>query len=85
MTETPADVVNKCSVTFCCLSDPFAVKEVVFGKRGVLEAITAGKGFVDMSTIDVDTVKDCEEVSSSSCCNHCYGRMDISNKTCKFL
>lgn len=53
--DTPRAVVEACSVTFAMLADPAAVEDVCFGKHGVLEGIAAGKGYVDMSTVDPAT------------------------------
>ncbi|XP_074574300.1 glyoxylate/succinic semialdehyde reductase 1 [Curcuma longa] len=53
--KTPALVVNKCKYTFAMLSDPSAALSVVFDKDGVLEQISTGKGYIDMSTVDADT------------------------------
>lgn len=58
---TPADVVAGSDVTFSCLSDPAAVKEIVFGNCGVLQEIKAGKGYVEMTTIDSETSNDISE------------------------
>jgi 2-hydroxy-3-oxopropionate reductase len=52
---TPREVVEASSVTFAMLADPAAAEEVCFGRQGVLEGITAGKGYVDMSTVDAAT------------------------------
>ncbi|GAX77645.1 hypothetical protein CEUSTIGMA_g5088.t1 [Chlamydomonas eustigma] len=53
--SSPADVVSKCSITFAMLGDPDAALQVVFGENGVLQAISAGKGYIDMSTVDEQT------------------------------
>ncbi|KAG0504010.1 hypothetical protein HPP92_004082 [Vanilla planifolia] len=37
------------------LADPIAALSVVFEKDGILEQIGEGKGYIDMSTVDVDT------------------------------
>ena len=58
---TPADVVASSDITFSCLSDPHAVKEIVFGNCGVLQEIRTGKGFVEMTTIDAETSNDISE------------------------
>lgn len=50
--ETPAEVVKQASITFTMVTDPEASKSVCFGKDGVLEAIGAGKGYIDVSTIN---------------------------------
>ncbi|KAH7534101.1 glyoxylate/succinic semialdehyde reductase 1 [Ziziphus jujuba] len=53
--ETPAAVIKKCKYTIAMLSDPVAALSVVFDKDGVLEQISSGKGYIDMSTVDADT------------------------------
>lgn len=58
---TPADVVSASDITFSCLSDPQAVKEIVFGNCGVLSEIGAGKGYIEMTTLDPDTSNDVSE------------------------
>ncbi|KAF5842054.1 NAD binding domain of 6-phosphogluconate dehydrogenase-domain-containing protein [Dunaliella salina] len=52
---TPAEVVKQCDITFAVLADPSAALEVVFGAHGVLEGMSASKGYVDMSTVDEST------------------------------
>lgn len=49
---TPAEVVGACEITFAMVSDPAATHEVVFGEGGVLEGVSAGHDYVEMSTID---------------------------------
>lgn len=56
--ETPQAVIEGCSVTFTMLADPAAAKAVCFGKYGVLNGIGAGKGYVDMSTVDAVTSRE---------------------------
>lgn len=53
--STPAEVVAKCDITFAMLADPQAALEVVFGAEGVLKGLSAGKGYVDMSTVAPET------------------------------
>ena len=53
--ETPRAVIEACPVTFAMLADPAAAEAVCFGADGVLEGIRAGKGYVDMSTVDATT------------------------------
>jgi len=53
--DTPKAVVEKCDIVFACTSDPASAKSVVFGENGVLAGLSAGKQFVDMSTVDVET------------------------------
>jgi 3-hydroxyisobutyrate dehydrogenase-like beta-hydroxyacid dehydrogenase len=53
--ESPREVIEACPVTFAMLSDPAAAEEVCFAEQGVLAGISAGKGYVDMSTVDAVT------------------------------
>eukprot|EP00198_Chlamydomonas_reinhardtii_P009483 XP_001698820.1 gamma hydroxybutyrate dehydrogenase [Chlamydomonas reinhardtii] len=55
MAETPAAVVSSCDITFAMLADPDAALAAVFSDNGVLKGISAGKGYVDMSTVDEAT------------------------------
>ncbi len=55
--KTPHRVVESCGITFAMLSDPAAAEAVCFGTDGVLEGISAGKGYVDMSTVDATTAQ----------------------------
>lgn len=50
--RTPAEVVKQSEITFGMLADPAAALDVVFGESGILEGMSAGKGYVDMSTVD---------------------------------
>jgi len=59
--NSPAEVVQQCDITFSCVSDPSALKDLVFGNGGVLQGISQGKAYVDMSTVDVDTITDVHE------------------------
>jgi len=58
---TPADVIAAADITFSCLADPHAVKEIVFGNCGILAEMKFGKGFVEMTSIDPDTSNDISE------------------------
>nr|CAB3249652.1 glyoxylate/succinic semialdehyde reductase 1 [Phallusia mammillata] len=61
---SPADVVQQCDITFSCVSDSTAVRDLVIGNSGVLQGITSGKGYVEMSTVDNDTIKEISEAIS---------------------
>ncbi|XP_041461180.1 putative oxidoreductase GLYR1 isoform X3 [Lytechinus variegatus] len=54
--ETVSDLVSSCDITFSMVSDSEAVRAIVFGENGVLDGISDGKAFVDMSTVDIGTV-----------------------------
>lgn len=58
--QTPSDVIDRVDITFSCVSDPSAAKQMVFGNCGVLSsnAITEGKGYVEMTSIDAETSHD---------------------------
>jgi 3-hydroxyisobutyrate dehydrogenase-like beta-hydroxyacid dehydrogenase len=59
--NTPSEVVQNTDITFSCVADPTALKDLVFGNSGVLQGIGPGKGYIDMSTVDVDTITDVSE------------------------
>lgn len=61
---TPGDVVAETDITFSCISDPQAVKDMVFGNCGVLSEINTTKGYVEMTGIDADTSQDIAEAIS---------------------
>ncbi|KAG2488739.1 hypothetical protein HYH03_012738 [Edaphochlamys debaryana] len=50
--DTPAAVVAACDVTFAMLADPDTALAVALGDNGAVAGISAGKGYVDMSTVD---------------------------------
>merc|ERR1719219_3244515 len=49
---TPGDVINESDITFSCVADPKAAKDMVFGNCGVLSEISSSKGYVEMTGID---------------------------------
>src|SRR6266511_2356800 len=57
LVETPQAVVQACPITFAMLADPAAAEAVCFGKYGVLDGLSTGKGYVDMSTVDSFTAQ----------------------------
>ncbi|XP_075150278.1 nucleosome-destabilizing factor isoform X2 [Haematobia irritans] len=59
--DTPEDVVNAADIIFCCVSDPKASKDLVFGNCGVLRGDLCNKAYVEMSTIDPETSQDIAE------------------------
>ncbi|KAG8544560.1 hypothetical protein GDO81_022266 [Engystomops pustulosus] len=60
--RTPAEVVSTCDITFACVADPTAAKDLVLGPSGVLQGIRPGKCYVDMSTVDPETVMELAQV-----------------------
>ncbi len=61
---TPGDVIAESDITFSCVSDPQAAKEMVFGNCGVLSEVNTSKGYVEMTGIDADTSQDIHEAIS---------------------
>jgi len=61
---TPGDVIAESDITFSCVSDPQAAKDMVFGNCGVLSEINTNKGYVEMTGIDADTSQDIAEAIS---------------------
>jgi len=61
---TPGDVIAESDITFSCVSDPQAAKDMVFGNCGVLSEINQSKGYVEMTGIDADTSQDIAEAIS---------------------
>lgn len=53
--ETAAAVVADCDIIFAMVSDPEAAQDLCFGEDGVLQAMSANKGYVDVSTVDDET------------------------------
>lgn len=61
---TPAEITSSCDITFAMLADPAAAHAVCFGADGALQGIGAGRGYVDMSTVDAATA--CEIAAAIS-------------------
>jgi len=61
---TPSDVIADSDITFSCVADPQAAKELVFGNCGVLQEINTTKGYVEMTGIDSETSQDIAEAIS---------------------
>ncbi|XP_037405724.1 glyoxylate/succinic semialdehyde reductase 2, chloroplastic-like isoform X2 [Triticum dicoccoides] len=55
--SSPARVASSCDVTFAMLADPESAFEVACGANGAAEGMAAGKGYVDVSTVDDATSK----------------------------
>jgi 3-hydroxyisobutyrate dehydrogenase-like beta-hydroxyacid dehydrogenase len=53
--ESPRAVAQCTDVVIAMMADPAAVKSVRDGYDGIISGLEAGKGYVDMSTVDVDT------------------------------
>ncbi len=55
MADTPAVVASECDITFAMLADPEAARAVALGPDGICDGLAAGRGYVDMSTVDAAT------------------------------
>jgi 2-hydroxy-3-oxopropionate reductase len=55
---TAAEVTSSCAITIAMLADPAAAHAVCFEPGGALEGIGAGRGYVDMSTVDAGTARE---------------------------
>jgi len=53
--QTAAGVIADCDITFGMVSDPAAAESLCFGEGGVLQGISEGKSYVDISTVDSGT------------------------------
>ncbi|XP_051905638.1 cytokine-like nuclear factor N-PAC isoform X3 [Hippocampus zosterae] len=63
--RTPAEVASMCDITFSCVSDPKAARDLVLGPSGVLQGIRPGKCYVEMSTVDPETITKLSQVITS--------------------
>uniref|UniRef100_A0AAQ4RV75 Cytokine-like nuclear factor N-PAC n=1 Tax=Gasterosteus aculeatus aculeatus TaxID=481459 RepID=A0AAQ4RV75_GASAC len=63
--RTPAEVASTCDITFSCVSDPKAARDLVLGPSGVLQGIRPGKCYVEMSTVDPGTITELSQVITS--------------------
>eukprot|EP00775_Hariotina_reticulata_P010437 gene10437-10595_t len=55
LASSPADIVQQCDITFAMLADPEAALKAALSPGGVVDGITPGKAYVDMSTVDEAT------------------------------
>ncbi|XP_039681854.1 putative oxidoreductase GLYR1 isoform X3 [Perca fluviatilis] len=63
--RTPAEVASTCDITFSCVSDPKAARDLVLGPSGVLQGIRPGKCYIEMSTVDPETITELSQVITS--------------------
>jgi len=55
LVDSPAELAKQCDVIITCLPDSPEVESIVFGEQGLMEGMSAGKLFIDMSTIAPST------------------------------
>ncbi|RNF51089.1 NAD(P)-dependent oxidoreductase [Marinomonas hwangdonensis] len=63
---TPKDVAAHCDITFAMVSDPEAALALCQGPDGVAAGIGAGRGYVDMSTVDDHTSQTISDLISQA-------------------
>jgi len=54
---TKKEIVDHCDILFACVTDPVAAMDLVTGDDGIAQYFSSGKSFVDMSTVDEQTVE----------------------------
>src|ERR1700687_1176221 len=52
--DSPAAVAAQVDAFCTCVADPPALRQVVFGPKGLLETAKAGQLFIDFSTVSPD-------------------------------
>jgi 3-hydroxyisobutyrate dehydrogenase len=62
--ETPADLARNHDVLMSCVTDATAVREIVFGAKGLASAGRAGQLYIDTSTIDATETREMAETLS---------------------
>ena len=60
LASSPADIAERCDVTFTSLPGPKEVEEVGIGGQGILEGIKAGAVYVDLSTSRPTLIREIE-------------------------
>lgn len=68
---TAKEVIEKCDITFACVSDPAAALALVTMENGVLDGISEGKAYVDMSTVDSACSRQINELISGKGGRYC--------------
>lgn len=53
--DSPRALADRCDIVIAMLANPQAVVSVRDGADGIIAGLTAGKGYLDMSTVDADT------------------------------
>src|SRR3546814_20356197 len=59
--QNVADLCKNADIVFTMLPGPKQVKEVALGAGGIIENLRTDAIYIDMSTVDVDTVDQLEE------------------------
>ena len=64
--SVPCDVVKASDITFSCVSDGAASKELLFGQFGILKEMNGEKAYVELSSIDPETSNDISDAIISN-------------------
>ena len=54
---SPKEVAERCEIVISSLPTPRSVEDAATGSDGIVEGLSAGKIYIDMSTIDPDTTR----------------------------
>jgi len=52
---SPRALAERCDIVMAMMANPHAVESVRDGADGIIAGLTAGKGYLDMSTVDAET------------------------------
>lgn len=63
---SPADAISKSDIIFSCVSNTQAAKELFYAENGILKNLTPGVGYVQMTTIDLETSKEFQAAVTST-------------------
>ena len=55
LASSPAELAKECDIVITCLPDSPEVESIVLGNKGVIEGLSSGNMFIDMSTISPST------------------------------
>ena len=55
--DSPKEIAERCDLIITCLPSPAACSAVMEGKNGILEGMSEGKVWAEMSTTDVEEVR----------------------------
>ena len=55
LASSPVELAKECDIVITCLPDSPEVESIVLGNEGVIEGLSAGDMFIDMSTISPST------------------------------
>ena len=55
---SPREVAGRCDIVCTMMADPAAVRAVRDGADGIVAGLAAGKGYIDLSTVDAETARE---------------------------